>query len=357
MTTPVYISGRGLACGLAATLDAALATLAEGGVAPGRLDLAGGFGCPYFALDQDVQATWTERARRWVLQVAGESGALAGDRRGALFVASSSMDIGARENTGQFDGSFDDFVQTVSAWLAWEGPVFSVSTACTSGLNALLCAQAAMGQGLVPDALVLGIELRSRVTPGGFLGMQLLSPTRARPMGRARDGMVLGEAVAALHLTHRPSRWRLAGGANHVDGRDAAGAALAAVETTCREALRRSGVEAQEVALVKLQAAGSPANDATEIQALHRLFGLQMPALMSLKGTIGHTLGAAGVAELALLTGCLESGAWPAIDGDIDPALGAILASRPPRIARYLLANIFGFGGGHAAVVLEDTQA
>ena len=357
VSAPVYLTGRGLACGLAPTLEAALAALAEGGVAPGWLGLAGGFGCPYFSLDNDTQTPWDERAQRWVLQVASASGALAGDRRGALFLASSSLDIGAREDTGQFDGNFDDFAQSVSAWLGWQGPVYSVSTACTSGLNALLCAQAAMGQGLVSEALVLGIELRSRVTPGGLLGMQLWSPTRARPMGLARDGMVLGEAVAALHLTSCPSRWRLAGGANRVDGRDAAGAALDAVEATCREALLRSGVEAAEVGLVKLQAAGSPANDATEVQALHRLFGTQMPALMSLKGAIGHTLGAAGVAELALLTGCLESGVWPRVDGEIDPALGATLASQPPRAARHLLANIFGFGGGHAAVVLEDTQA
>jgi 3-oxoacyl-[acyl-carrier-protein] synthase-1 len=357
MGAPVFITGRGLACGLAPTLEAALAALAGGGVAPQRLGLAGGFGCPYFAIDNDSQTPWSERAQHWVRQVASECGALEGARRGALFIASSSMDIGGREDSGEFDGSFDDFTQRVAAWLGWQGPVYSVSTACTSGLNALLSAQALVSQGLLPDALVMGIELRSRVTPGGFLGMQLLAAERARPMGLGRDGMVLGEAVAALHLTRRPARWRLAGGANHVDGRDAAGAALGAVESTCCEALRRSAVAADDIGLVKLQAAGSPANDATEIQALHRVFGARMPPLTSLKASIGHTLGAAGVAELALLTGCLENGAWPSVDGEVDPALGATLASHPPRTVRHLLANIFGFGGGHAAVVLEDMQA
>jgi 3-oxoacyl-[acyl-carrier-protein] synthase-1 len=89
---------------------------------------------------------------------------------------------------------------------------------------------------------------------------------------------------------------------------------------------------------------------------LHQVFD-PLPALVSLKAAIGHTLGAAGAVEVALLTACLETGVWPTFDYPQDAALNAPLAARAPRPARYVLASILGFGGGHAAAVLEDREA
>ncbi|HEV7913051.1 MAG TPA: beta-ketoacyl synthase, partial [Albitalea sp.] len=195
-----------------------------------------------------------------------------------------------------------------------------------------------------------------RVTVAGFVGMQLLSATRALPFGAARDGRVVGEAVAALHLSRVPSRWRLAGGANVVDGRNPAGTMTSAVVAMCRQALANCALQPQDIALIKLQAAGSPVNDATEAHALRQVFD-PLPALVSLKAAIGHTLGAAGAAEVALLTACLEAGVWPQVDYPQDAALDAALAERAPARARHVLACIHGFGGGHAAVVLEDCES
>lgn len=350
-----YLAGRGLACALGPDLDAALGALRRGGVAPTRFQLADGSAWPLYTI-ADPDPDWTARARRITQRVVAHSGALAGPRSGPLFVASSSLDIGAREDSGEFQRDYQSFAETIAAWLDWRGPVFTVSTACTSGLNALLSARTLIRQGHADHALVLGLELRNRVTVGGFAGMQLLSATRALPFGLARDGLVLGEAVAALHLSSQPSRWRIAGGANVVDGQDPAGSVPSAVVAMCRQALADSGLGPQDIDLIKPQAAGSPANDATEAGALRQMFD-PLPALVSLKAAIGHTLGAAGVAELALLTACLEAGAWPRIDYAQDVSLNAALADQaPPRVC-HVLASILGFGGGHAAVVLEDRTA
>ncbi len=366
---PVFLAGRGLACALGLDLDAAVLALRRGGAAsvdvrPGTMQVAPGWAWPYRAIADDggegaAPGGWLARARRIVERVACASGALAGPRDGTLFVASSSLDIGMCDDGGALLGDCHSLTEHVAAWLGWRGTAYTVSTACTSSLNALLSAHHLVGMGHAEHALVLGIELRNRLSVGGFGGMQLLSPTRALPLGAGRDGLVLGEAVAALYVSCAPARWRIAGGANVVDGRDAAGCVPDAVVAMCRQALAAAGLRAHEIDLLKPQAAGSPSNDAAEILALREVFE-PMPRLVALKGEIGHTLGASGAAEIALLTACLESGAWPSVDYPIDPALqtpSALQAPHAPQAVRHVLASILGFGGGHAAVVLEDCAA
>jgi 3-oxoacyl-[acyl-carrier-protein] synthase-1 len=365
----VGLAGRGLACTLGADLPACVASLRAGGVAAGAFALAPGLSTPYFAI-AGAATDWLTRARHLVRSVAAQSGAEAA-RDGPLFVASTSFDMGLRELGDEFRYDLQHFSETVAGWLDWRGPVFTVCTACTSALNAVLSATALLRAGDAEQALVLGLELASRYTIGGFHGMQLLSPTAARPFGAARNGLVLGEAVAALRLARGAARWRIRGGANVVDSRDPAGAVVDAVAAMAERALAASGLPAGAIDLVKLQAAGSPGNDAVEAAGLHRVFA-PLPPLVSFKGVIGHTLGAAGAAELALLTACLEdgaagaagedgedgaAGAWPSIHYAQDPSLHATLAPRPPRPPRHVLAAILGFGGGHTAVVLEDTAA
>jgi 3-oxoacyl-[acyl-carrier-protein] synthase I len=352
--TEVYLAGRGLASALGPDLAQAVLALRQGNAAPRSFEVAPGQRTPYFGMPPSAE-DWPTRARRLVLDAATESGALA-DRDGALLLASTSFDMGVRELGDPFDLDIAYFGELVAEWLAWRGPIFTVCTACTSALNALMSGAALVRAGDVDGALVLGFELANHLTIGGFQAMQLLSAHPPQPLGTARGGLVLGEAVAALHLSGKPSRWRLAGGANVVDSSDPAGAVADAVSTMCRQALASSGLQAQRIDLIKLQAAGSGLNDATELAGLRQVFGT-MPPVLSLKAFLGHTLGAAGAAEIALLTACIEADLWPEPAYALDPALHAPWARQAPPRLRHILAAILGFGGGHAAVVLEDTAA
>jgi 3-oxoacyl-[acyl-carrier-protein] synthase I len=139
-----------------------------------------------------------------------------------------------------------------------------------------------------------------------------------------------------------------------IDGGEPTGASASALATMYQRALAASGVAASDIDLIKVQAAGSPGNDEAEAQALHAAFG-RVPPLVSLKGAIGHTMGASGAAEIALLTACLDHGVWPAVAGAVDPDLGVVLARRAPELARRVIATILGFGGSHASAVLERT--
>ncbi len=351
----IHIAGRGLACSLGLDVASSVAALRAGGVAAEPRTLPGGLGgqFPYFAIPC-AQGDWNERARDLIVKVAIEADAQEA-RQGALFIATSSFDIGAVEPgvAADYAGDYRDFTDRVAGWLDWSGPVFCISTACTSSLNALIAAQALLDTGAATDALVLGVELENVLTLGGFAALQLLSRTGCRPFGAHRDGLVLGESVVAVRLSVREtSPWRLLGGANVVDGSNPTGASETALAAMVRQSLARCGLAAQGIDLIKVQAAGSPGNDAVEARALRESFG-RVPALVSLKAALGHTMGASGAAEIALLMACLESGAWPAIAEPADAALGVELADRAPASVRRILATILGFGGSHASVVLE----
>ena len=366
---PVYLAGRGLCSALGATLPEAVAAVGRAPPVPGGFDVAPGVLAPYFGMPPSARSEdWRARARRLVTAAVAESGALGkcdatDPRDGALLLASTSFDMGVREHGDAFELDIAAFAEEVGGWLGWRGPVFVVCTACTSSVNALLSATALLRAGDVDDALVLGFELANRFTVAGFHSMQLLSsappqpptsPQPHQPAGTKAGGLVLGEAVAALHLSCRTARWRVCGGANVVDSSDPAGAVAAAVAAMARQAVANSGLALAQVDLVKLQAAGSPHNDATELAGLRQVFG-ELPPVLSLKAWLGHTLGAAGAAEIALLTACLEAGVWPAAAHGLAPALAAPWPRHALPQRRHVLAAILGFGGGHAAVVLEDT--
>lgn len=350
---PVYLQGRSLISALGENLSQALATLAAGGVAPQRVGLPGGTEWPCFTIAHSGQ-DWRKLARQLISAAAGDAG-LAGVRTAPLFIASSSLDIGAIEvESGELGDGFR-FSDEIAEWLGWQGPVYLVSSACTSSLQALLAAYRLVGTGVEDEAVVLGVELPNLFSISGFAAMQLLTPTRPEPLGAGRNGIALGQAVAVLHLSRRPSRWRMCGGSNIVDGRDPTGAIPETVARMCAQALADSDLKPSDIGLIKMQAAGSPANDANELEGLYAAFG-SMPPLVTLKAALGHTLGASGAAEIALLTACLESGVWPQPDYAYDPDLRYELAPGMPAAVRYVLADILGFGGGHSAVVLEDTS-
>jgi len=351
---PVYLHGRALISALGANLPQALACISAGGRTAQRIALAGGTDWPYFSID-NLEQDWRMRAQQLVCAAAREAGLEAGSGV-PLFVASSSLDIGAMETGGARLEDCYGFAEQIAGWLSWTGPVYLVSSACTSSLQALLSVSKLISSGLVNDAVVLGVELSNRFSISGFAAMQLLTPSKAKPLGLNRDGITLGEAVSVLHLSSQPARWHLCGGGHIVDGRDPTGAIPQTVTQMCEQALAASGLKPFDIDLIKVQAAGSQVNDVNELTGLAAAFE-SLPPLVTLKAAIGHTLGASGVAEIALLTACLEANIWPQPDYPIDPDLPAGLAYSAPASVRYVLANILGFGGGHTAVILEDTNA
>jgi 3-oxoacyl-[acyl-carrier-protein] synthase I len=355
---PVYLTGFGLASSLGANLNEALVQLARPH-APQQRAVKGLLRTvPYHAIAYTA-ADWKTRCADLIRQVVAEAGYTAGDNpghRAALYLASSSTYVGSMEKGESHFENLNDFVAAIAAMLDWQGPITHINSACTSSLNALLEAKSALECGCIDEALIIGLELDNQLSLAGFAGLQLLSSTRAQPFHAQRDGQILGEAVAALWLSKQPGRWRLAGGAHVIDSSEVSSASVVAYRTMLEQTLRQAQWEAAQIDVIKVQASGSVTNDAVEAEAIYDFFTplkMSAPALITLKPQIGHTLGASGAAEIALLLSMLEQGQWPPCQHARDAELKVSLAPQPPQRMTKLLACILGFGGSHACVAIE----
>lgn len=357
MSRAVYLAGSGLLCARGDSPGRVAAALWDGECGNGTARL-GERQFPYFSLP--LAATdWLSRAATAVGQVAAQLAPSAPDT--PLFIASSSFQIGHFEQLGApfaMPQAAASFSTTLADWLQLDGPRYSFSNACISGFSALDAARSLIAGGQIDEAIVLGIELANRSTLAGFAAMELLSPTACRPFDVRRDGLVLGEAVAAVRLSATPQRWRIGGLRTGIDawsttGPDPAGGPIA---TVIRDCLNEADLQPAEIELIKLQAAGSPGSDLAEANALRQVFGNRVPPLLSLKPMLGHTLGASGIVELAALLGCLDADRIPATAGfsKVDPeiALFPLVDRSTAHIERALL-NLVGFGGGLATMIIE----
>jgi 3-oxoacyl-[acyl-carrier-protein] synthase-1 len=121
-----------------------------------------------------------------------------------------------------------------------------------------------------------------------------------------------------------------------------------------RAAMAGAHWESAAVDLIKLQSGGGALADSAEAKAVRALFA-PVPRVMSLKGALGHTLGASGPAELALLLASLACGRVPATWGFAKPdeELGLAPSGGDARGLRRVLFNLSGFGGSVMSLALE----
>jgi 3-oxoacyl-[acyl-carrier-protein] synthase II len=254
----------------------------------------------------------------------------------------------------------------VGDMLGAEGPSEVVSSACISSAAAVARAADMIRTGRREAAVVVGCDAVSEFVFAGFSTLMALSPDAARPFDRDRDGLTLGEAaVAALIMNSerakRESRRILAEvlgsglscDANHMTGPSRDGAGLA---RAIGLALDSAGLSRDQVALVNAHGTGTVYNDAMEMKAFRTVFGDRVVPTYSIKGGVGHTMGAAGLLEILVTAESLRQGVAPASLGLREPdedAAGWVVeeATEMPGACIGLSVNS-GFGGVNSAVVL-----
>ncbi|RJP82354.1 MAG: 3-oxoacyl-ACP synthase [Desulfobacteraceae bacterium] len=250
----------------------------------------------------------------------------------------------------------------IAGQTACNGPVITISTACSSGTAALAIALELIRSGRAKKVLAVAADALCRFTYFGFHSLQLIDPDGARPFDQDRKGMTVAEGAAALllesseNIPENACAEILGAGlscdayhptAPHPEGKGAYHA--------MRRAIEDAALSPSDIDYINLHGTGTRDNDLSEATAVNRMFGNKKPFLSSIKGAMGHPLAAAGVIEVAVSAICIRDGRIPANTGCTrpDPKLALMPVMKPMKHpVKTVLSNSFGFGGNNASVVI-----
>lgn len=254
--------------------------------------------------------------------------------------------------------------EALARYLALEGPAQSVSTACSSGAQALAMGRRLIRSGLVDAVVAGGADSLCRLTVNGFHALSAHSAGICNPFSRNRDGTMIGEGAALFLMDSVPDEIALMGSGTTTDAHSMTAPEPngTGVETAIRHALEEAGLSTGGIDYVHLHGTGTLHNDPVESDVVTRLFGSGIPSSSS-KGQIGHTLGAAGAmgaahcwlaAHSSNPDGYLPPHLWDgeAEDGVLSDALVSVGEKLDADSRRIFLSNAIAFGGNNVALVL-----
>lgn len=254
----------------------------------------------------------------------------------------------------------------VSIGLGIKGPWQMVSNGCSSGLDALGMAWMAVASGVAPRALVVAVDLPlitallQDFRETGLLSTNGVNDPFATGPARTTSGFFPAEATVALTLERdtsaRPKLCRLEHYCANSDAYDT----LMIPEDgggieDCVRAAAQAGDPAKVVALCP-HATGTLNHARVEPPALLRALDGRKVPLLPLKPQTGHTLGASGLLDVALLAACMAQHWLPAsLPGLTPPACGLPLLDAPLPLTPgdRVLKLASGMGGHNAAVSLR----
>ena len=251
------------------------------------------------------------------------------------------------------------------------GPVVMLATACSAGNYALAWAHEKLASGQADAVLAGGADVFSRALFSGFSRLLATAPEVCAPFSKDRRGLIPAEGSGMLLLETEDSARRrgarvyadllgygLSSDGKHVTMPDPEGVARAIADC-----LARCGLEPSDVDYVSAHGTGTPANDRTETAALKAVLGARAKSVpvSSIKGHLGHAMGAATALEAAACCLALRTGLLPPTvnfapgdpDCDLDYVPGAPRKTDP----RVVLSNGFAFGGANAVIALAGPGA
>ena len=264
------------------------------------------------------------------------------------------------------DALYDSPAHALARRLGARGPVMTVGAACAAGATAIGTGADLLRADVVDVVIAGGYDALCRFVMRGFDALRSLTRERVRPFDKRRSGLLLGEAAGLVMLarerdTHGPRLGRLLGHASasdgsHVAAPDAYGRGL---ELAIRSALDEAGLTPADVEFVSAHGTGTLVNDRIEADVLRRVLAGRVSEVPvnSIKGSVGHTMGAAAVLEAVMCLMAGREGVVPHTVGleepdpvcELDHVIGSPRTAQP----RISLSTSLGFGGCNAALVLE----
>lgn len=397
MSEPVWIAGGGVICGIGATLPACVEAFSR--MQPGMEEVQylhtvhrGVFPVAEVKADNATlaaQAGMPAHISRTALlskiaaQEAWDSTGL-GDLLQYRVGFISANTVGGMDKTEDF---FADYLQhpdkghlqqvvhhecgsvteLVADAMGIRHQVATISTACSSGANALMYGARLIRNNIVDIVIAGGTDALTRFTLNGFNTLMILDQQPCRPFDDTRTGLNLGEGAGYVVLVSDVMRkrlpnapWcRLSGYANTSDAYHQTASSPDGIGNylAMKGALDMSGLQPKDIAYINLHGTGTQNNDSSEGKAIERLFAPDYPAVSSTKSFTGHTLGASGGIEavfsaLAVQQGIIYPNARFATPMKEWPVAPATVFSSGNKLS-HVMSNSFGFAGNCSSLVFS----
>lgn len=252
-----------------------------------------------------------------------------------------------------------------------KGPNLTVSTACSSSAQAISLGTDYIKLDKAKVMLVGGVDLTPQKT-GVYQAYDrlkvLVNDDFPRPFSKNRSGFAIGEGGGALvleeyeHAIQRGAKiyGEILGTASTCDAYtmaipDTSGKMIA---KTMVKAIKNADLHINNIDYINAHATGTKVGDLTETIAIKKVFGSRANNLYisSIKGSIGHTIGAAGAIEAIITLLALNKGTIPPtlnyIGEDDGCDLNYIPNTNIHREISIAMSNSFGFGGNNVSLVI-----
>ena len=328
-----------------------------------------------FAVQASVQALRHANLDAAAIPADPRVGCIMGSTTGSPEAIASTYELLLSKNEYMLLGASEFFrcvshtvALNVSQYLGIKGVVSATSAACASGLQAVGAAFDQIRLGRQDVVLCGGAEELHETVVGSFDILYAASsryndsPSRTpRPFDLQRDGLVCGAGAGVIvleeyeHAVRRGAKmlaevvgYHTCSNGVHVSQSDDL-----SMRTCMRTTLESGGLSPADIGYVGAHATGTTQGDVAEAAAIAAVFGPEIP-VSSLKGNLGHTLGASGPIELAATIEMMNTGTiYPTHNlEEVDPACAGIchVRERTPRQFAAFLKNSFAFGGINSAI-------
>jgi 3-oxoacyl-[acyl-carrier-protein] synthase-1 len=258
----------------------------------------------------------------------------------------------------------------LALYLGMSGLIDTISTACSSSANSIMHAARLIENGYADRMIAGGCDPLAHFDVLGFSSLNIYDQEICKPFDESRNGLNLGEAAAFLVLENELSLeksgnstlCRLSAWFNSTDAFHQTASSANGIGATMamNGAIKKAGLQAEDIDYVNCHGTGTINNDLSESMALLNVFGDKVPPFSSTKGFTGHTLAAAGAVEAVFCIQAIKNASipqnlnfkFPIIDTGLKPIQQATDAN-----LEYVLSNSFGFGGNCSSLLFGKVNS
>ncbi|MFT5168507.1 MAG: 3-oxoacyl-(acyl-carrier-protein) synthase [Saprospiraceae bacterium] len=260
--------------------------------------------------------------------------------------------------------------ERIARELGVTGFIGTISTACSSGANAIMQGARLMEGGKLDRVVVGGSDPLAQYNIKGFSSLMIYDQELCKPFDDSRKGLNLGEGAGFLILENEHSISKtgnkplciLSGWNNSSDAfhQTASSANGKGATLSMERSLAKAQISAEKISYINAHGTGTGNNDLSESVALKDVFGDNMPPFSSTKGFTGHTLAAAGAIEAVYcVLSILSDAVLPNLNFSTamnETGLVPETNFRRDANVENVLSNSFGFGGNCTSLIFSKIR-